>query len=181
MCWSRPGAATACPPPAASCVRHWDLAGTRATRGRDPDWTVGIRLSRSPQGLFFLEDVVRLRAEPPAVRRAILATASQDGPGVLISLPQDPGQAGKAQAQDFARMLSGYRVRVRPETGSKLVRAEPVAAQAEAGNLKLRRAAWNAPFLAEIALFPNGAHDDQVDALSGAFAALVKADRRWFR
>jgi predicted phage terminase large subunit-like protein len=48
-----------------------------------------------------------------------------------------------------------------------------VAAQAYHGNLLIRRAPWNDDFLEELCLFPAGPHDDQVDALSGAFARFV--------
>ena len=56
-----------------------------------------------------------------------------------------------------------------PETGSKPVRATPLAAQAEAGNVKLVKGAWNAQFIDELCAFDKGAHDDDVDAASGAF------------
>ena len=59
------------------------------------------------------------------------------------------------------------------ESGSKVDRARPVSAQAEAGNIKLVRGPWNEAFLEEVSMFPSGAHDDQVDALTGAFAELV--------
>jgi predicted phage terminase large subunit-like protein len=161
-------------------VRHWDLAGTRKTAGNDPAWTAGVKLARAPDGTFYIAEVLRLRGEGHEVRRAISATASRDGPHVRISLPQDPGQAGKVQAQDMVRMLAGYRVQARPETGDKLTRAEPVAAQAEAGNLKLLRGAWNEDFLEEASVFPNASHKDQIDALSGAFAVLQAEQERWF-
>jgi predicted phage terminase large subunit-like protein len=63
-------------------------------------------------------------------------------------------------------------------TGSKTLRADPFAAQAEARNVKLVRAMWNREFVEELQVFPNGAHDDQVDGASGAFAELTKKDRR---
>jgi phage terminase large subunit-like protein len=40
---------------------------------------------------------------------------------VHISLPQDPGQAGKSQVQSLTKMLSGYVVRASPESGDKVV------------------------------------------------------------
>ena len=48
----------------------------------------------------------------------------------------------------------------------------PVASQANAGNLSLLRAPWNRALLDELAAFPSGAKDDQVDALSRAFELL---------
>ena len=62
-----------------------------------------------------------------------------------------------------------------PETGSKILRAGPVAGQIEAGNLSLVRAGWNRALLDELRDFPIGRKDDQVDALSRAFAMLTDA------
>ena len=59
-------------------------------------------------------------------------------------------------------------------TGDKVTRAEPVAAQAEARNIKLLAGPWNEPLLRELEVFPFGAHDDQTDALSGCFAKVVR-------
>ena len=101
-----------------------------------------------------------------------------DGREIAISLPRDPGQAGKVQADYLLRQLAGFSVRATAESGDKTTRAGPVAAQAEAGNIRLLRGPWNEAFLEEVALFPNGAHDDQVDALSRAFAALVEGGRQ---
>jgi predicted phage terminase large subunit-like protein len=158
-------------------VRRWDLAATRKAAGsHDPDWTVGLRLAKAADGTFFIEDVVRLRGDASEVERAIKSTAAQDGRLVPVYIPQDPGQAGKMQAKYLVTQLSGYRVRAEPETGSKITRADPVAAQAAVGNIKLLRGQWNAAFLDEISMFPAG-HDDQVDALSGAFAALLNGAR----
>jgi phage terminase large subunit-like protein len=41
------------------------------------------------------------------------------------------------------------------------------------GTVEILRGAWNRAFLDELAVFPSRAHDDQVDALSGAFAMLT--------
>jgi predicted phage terminase large subunit-like protein len=153
-------------------VRAWDLAATEAQAGSDPDWTVGLRLTLDADGLFLVEDVVRLRGSPHKVERAVRATAERDGKAVRVVLPQDPGQAGKAQGQGYLRLLAGFDVRLRRETGDKITRAGPVSAQAEAGNLRLLRAPWNAALLDELENFPEG-HDDQVDALAGAFRELV--------
>ena len=69
-------------------------------------------------------------------------------------------------------MLAGYRAYAEPQTGDKATRAEPIAAQAEAGNVKLVRGDWNEAFLGEAVTFPNGAFKDQIDALATAFARL---------
>jgi predicted phage terminase large subunit-like protein len=154
-------------------VRAWDLAATAQAGTRDPDWTAGVLLRREPGGeRLGVEDVVRLRGGPHEVEAAILAAAARDGRAVTVALPQDPGQAGKAQVQHLTRRLAGFTVVASPETGSKATRAAPVASQANVGNLAVVRAAWTRGFLAELADFPAGRHDDQVDALARAFDAL---------
>ncbi|MGE5303731.1 MAG: phage terminase large subunit [Alphaproteobacteria bacterium] len=90
-----------------------------------------------------------------------------------IWLPQDVGQAGKVQAKDFSNMLRGFDVHLERESGDKQTRARPFAAQAEAGNINLVRCDWVRDYLDECASFPTGRHDDQVDASSGAFGALI--------
>ncbi|MDR3718382.1 MAG: phage terminase large subunit [Bryobacteraceae bacterium] len=156
-------------------VRAWDLAATPAGLGHDPDWTVGLKLAREVSGKYIVTDLVRLRGGPHEVEEAILATAHRDGRNVLIGLPQDPGQAGKHQVSWLVSRLAGYRVSASIESGAKLTRALPVAAQAEAGNLRVVRAAWNREFIDELRDFPHGRHDDQVDALSRAFTLLTVA------
>jgi predicted phage terminase large subunit-like protein len=154
-------------------VRKWDLAGTIANGSNDPDWTVGVKMGRATDGLFYILDVVRFRGSPLDVERAILNTASADGRTVTIGLNQDPAQAGKAQVAAHVRMLAGWTVKTELETGSKEVRASPFAAQCEAGNVRVLRGAWNNAFFDEAEIFPNGSHDDQVDAASGAFTLLA--------
>ncbi|MFP2873739.1 phage terminase large subunit [Acetobacter tropicalis] len=156
-------------------VRRWDLAATKQIGTRDPDWTVGVKMARYPDGRFCILDVVRFRGDPQEVEAAIKNTAALDGPSVEIVLPQDPGQAGKAQAEYFIRMLAGYRARAERETGDKATRAAPFSSQANAGNVSLVRAPWNRTFLDELGQFPAGSHDDQVDAAAGAFSALCEA------
>jgi predicted phage terminase large subunit-like protein len=151
-------------------VRRWDLASTE-----DGDWTVGVRMSRpKDSGLWVIEDVIRVRMRPEGVERTILATAETDPRGTRIVLPQDPGQAGKAQADSYAQKLSRYDIRFERETGDKVTRAQPFSAQCEAGNVAIVRSCPNAePFLQSLEAFPDeGVHDDDVDAASGAYVAL---------
>lgn len=154
-------------------VRRWDLAATVPAPGRDPDWTAGLLMGRDNAGFFYIMDVTKLQGSSHEVETTIFNTAKQDGTSVTIGLPQDPGQAGKAQVAALIRMLAGYVVKAAPETGSKEVRASAFEAQCEAGNVKLIKGAWNEAFLSEIEVFPFGKHDDQVDVAAGAFNLLA--------
>jgi predicted phage terminase large subunit-like protein len=124
-------------------VRYWDLAATEKTEFNDPDWTVGIKLGRDRSGGFWVLDMVRRCANPGDVERLLLDTAAQDGKRVRIGFGQDPGQAGKSQAQHLVRALSGFTVNPASETGDKLTRFGPFSSQCRAGNVKIRRGAWN--------------------------------------
>ena len=153
--------------------RYWDLAATEKTEINDPDWTESIKLGRDPATkLYYLTDWTRLRASPMKVEEAIRNTASADGSSVEIGIPQDPAQAGKAQAEYLIRQLSGYTARARIERGEKPLRFGPFSAQCEAGNVKILRAAWNTDLFDNLEAFPEAAHDDTADACSGAFNML---------
>lgn len=151
-------------------VRHWDLAATKSVAAAR---TAGVKLGKAPDGSYWVGHAVKTQDEGNEVRKLIKSTAETDGKGVEISLPQDPGQAGKVQAKDMIAMLAGWVVRAEPETGDKVTRAEPFSVQCEAGNVYLIEGEWNADYLDELCLFPGGSFKDQVDASSGAFGRLV--------
>lgn len=160
-------------------VRGWDLAATASTapNASTAAWTVGL-LVRYVGRKIYIEDVVRLRGSPNKVRTTMRNVGDQDGRSVLIDIPQDPGQAGKAQAQDIVADFPRHRIYYSPESGDKTVRAEAPAAQVEAGNVYLVRAPWNGIFLDEVGAFPGSTFADQVDALSRAYHRAVRQPKR---
>jgi predicted phage terminase large subunit-like protein len=160
-------------------VRYWDLAATEKTELNDPDWTVGIKLGRDKNGGYWLLDMMRTRANPGDVERLLLNTAEQDGNRVRIGFGQDPGQAGKSQALHLVRALSAYTARGAPESGDKLTRFGPFSSQCRAGNVKIRRGAWNEELFRVLEGFPDLAHDDEVDACSGALEMLNPNSKDW--
>ena len=152
-------------------VRFWDLAATEAKQGSDPDWTVGVLMVES-SGSYYIKDVVRVRKKPGDVEALIKQTAQMDGIETQIYMEQEPGSSGKGVIATYAKLLSGYAFYGVPSTGSKVVRAQPLSAAASRGDIKVVNAVWLNAFLSELELFPNGAHDDQVDAAAGAFLQL---------
>lgn len=66
-----------------------------------------------------------------------------------------------------------------PTSADKFIRAQPVAAAWNAGNVRLPRGnpPWMDAFVAEVTSFTgtNDAHDDQVDALAAAFDLLAES------
>lgn len=153
-------------------VRYWDRASTKKTDSNDPDYTVGIKIEKDVNNIIYITDMVRIQESPLGVQTVIKNTASRDGVSVKIGLEEDPGQAGVSEAQHLTRVLQGYSVKRNRVTKDKVTRSLPVSAQAEAGNIKVIRAKWNEDFFRELENFPEGKHDDIVDALSGAFLMI---------
>jgi predicted phage terminase large subunit-like protein len=73
--------------------------------------------------------------------------------------------------------LHGFTVRYSVESGDKVVRADPLSAQVEAGNVKLVKGVWNHDFLEEVTFFPNG-RKDRVDAMVRAYNRALKEVQR---
>jgi predicted phage terminase large subunit-like protein len=160
-------------------IRYWDLAATEKTEFNDPDWTVGIKLGRDRNGGYWLLDAVRARANPGDVEKLLLSIATQDGKLVRIGFGQDPGQAGKSQALHLVRALSGFTVTPSPESGDKLTRFGPFSSQCRAGNVSILRGPWNETLFHILEGFPDLAHDDEVDACSGALEMLNPQMKGW--
>ena len=152
-------------------VRYWDRAATQG----GGDWTVGCRGSIDAKGFVYVEDVVRGQWSPAGVQQAIRAAAERDGQSVTVYLEQEPGSSGVADVQAIIRHLAGYKAKAVRKTGSKADEAKPLAAQVEAGNVSLLRGPWNDAFLRELEAFDGQCkrHDDQADAVSGAYRMLT--------
>jgi predicted phage terminase large subunit-like protein len=93
-------------------------------------------------------------------------------PNVKVHLPQDPGQAGKAQVQQLIAKLAGFNVVGESVSGSKTTRAFGWSSQINAGNAKMLRGVWNPFVRAQYEAFPRG-KDDAVDAGADAFNVLA--------
>lgn len=152
-------------------VRYWDTAGASAGKG---DYTAGVLMARTSDGRWIVEDVVR--GQWPAAERnaVILQTAQLDAQRgrVKIAIEQPPGLAKEA-TEAIIKALVGFVVSADPVHGDKVSRAEPLAAQWQAGNVSVVRGPWTRAYLDECAAFPFSKHDDQVDASSGAFRFLL--------
>lgn len=153
-------------------VRMWDLAATEAEKGKDPDWTAGA-LVGVEAGQYYVFDVRRFQKSPKASEDAIRATAELDGKDIEIWMEEEGGSSGKIATDHYAReVLAGYSFRSERSTGSKEVRANPFSAAAERKNVFLVEGDWISSFLDEAEVFPEGEHDDQVDACSGGINIL---------
>lgn len=151
-------------------VRAWDKAAT-ADAG---DFTAGVKLAGPDiNGFVYVMDVRRGQWDTANRDFTIRQTAIADGEEVAIWGPEDPGSAGKTDAEFFITLLGGFNVRTSRVSGSKEVRAGPFSAQVNAGKVRLIKGAWNTRYIEELRQFPKGKNDDQVDASSDAYRELI--------
>lgn len=154
-------------------VRFWDKAATT-----DGDYTVGVLIAKNRRtGYYYVLDMVRGQWLPHTRDTMMLRTAQKDQElygHVKTFHEEEPGSSGKDAARQTNMLLSGYPVKAIRATGNKQLRAEPYQSQVEAGNVFILVKDWTPDFIDEHATFPNGAHDDIVDAASGAFNQLTK-------
>ena len=167
------------PSPLVSICRAWDLAATEITNtNKDPDRTAGVLMGRMKNGQFIVLDVIRRAEQASTIRQIVQNTATLDRSMYntnKIRLPQDPGQAGKSQAQSFTKLLAGHSLVINTVTGDKITRAEPLASQWQVGNVVLLEGEWNELYMNEMEGFPDMLHDDRVDASSDAFNEVANA------
>ena len=150
------------------------------------DYSVGIvLLARSEHDQqrgnitrYYVADVIRKQVEAP-VFRTDLAKQREAWKGTVTAFI---GGTEKGVV-DFLK-TAGIPLNPLPATLDKFARAQPVAAAWNAGDVLLPKSAKDAPwldaFISELTAFTGvgDRHDDQVDALAGAFAPFAGPPRR---
>ncbi len=147
-------------------VVSWDTA---STLGESSDWSVGTVWGSI--GLdFYLLDVWRDKVEVPDLRRAIVGLGRDWEAHATIV---EDTELGRAIVQDLRRTGTA-RPLLNRSIFDKEARLLAQAARFEAGQVHLpSEAAWLAEYIHELLAFPNGRHDDQVDATSQALHWLT--------
>lgn len=155
-------------------VRYWDKASSVTNRA---SYTCGVLMGKK-HGTYFVLDVKRGKWTPSRREQIIKSTATTDKERfgyTKIFIEQEPGSGGKDSVISTIKNLAGFTVKADKVTGSKETRSEPYEAQCRALNVKLHRAHWNWEYIEELAAYPSGRNEDQVDASSGAFNKLASA------
>lgn len=158
-------------------VRGWDFAATEEDEQADAPFSAAVKMALHQEKLF-VGPVWRGRESAGGIDTKLETIVRKDGPGVIVAIPQDPAQAGKDQAkrrEKIARKAGAQDVRVSPEYGGKIYRADGYAAECEQGNVYLVAYPKDHPdhwdidaYLDELCAFPVGKYADQVDASSRA-------------
>lgn len=168
-------------------VRYWDKAGTerKATDTRGAR-TAGVLMAsyidpaevKATHRVKYIFLDAQAHAVEAAEREAIIkqqAAVDRATYGTVTTwVEQEPGSGGLESAQATVANLAGFHCMIERVTGSKEVRADPLASQASVGKVMVLAGPWNGMLLAELELFPMGARKDLVDSGGGAFNKLFQ-------
>lgn len=160
-------------PSACRRVRYWDKAGTEGGGA----FSCGVLIAYDyVTKVYYIEDLVRGQWSAGRREAIIKQTAQLDAkayPFGVTWIEQEPGSGGKESAEATIQNLAGFIIKKDRPTGDKVLRSRPLAAQAEAKNVKVLNAAWTKEYIDRVVSFPFGTYKDDVDATAGAFNKLA--------
>ena len=159
--------------PIARC-RSWDIASSDDTLGDQRDYTAGVRMVKTPGDQYWIFDFEHGQYGNN-VKNIIRNTARMDSPAYTILL--EPGTTGGASGllyNEYKEALHGYNCRQSLPKGTKSDRATPLANAIY--DMKIHVCINNNEnrelLLSQLKSFPNGKHDDLVDAISYGYLYL---------
>ena len=152
-------------------VRFWDVAVTTKTSS---DYSAGALVSIKDK--ITIHNMDRGKWEYPDLRKRIIARAKEDGIDIPICI-EEAGQM-RAVIDDLKRApeLRMHTIRAIVPRGEKFARAMPWVSRAQLGSVQVCQGPWNNDFFDECNSFTGDMthqHDDQIDAVSGAYQALA--------
>lgn len=163
-------------------VRYWDLASTDEVKTRekkgDADWTASCLMGLGDDGNIYVMEMTKDRRSPSEIERLVKTKAERDAnpsrASTIIYMEEEPGASGVNTTNMYARyVLMGYPFYGDKPGANKIERARPASAASENGYIYLINGSWVKEFLSEACAFPNGVHDDMVDAFTGAFSKVA--------
>lgn len=153
-------------------VRYWDLAGSKRRRS---DFTAGCLMALLADGRVVVEDVRNQKGTPAETEHLVASAARDDGPDVEVWIEEEKGAAGAILVDTWARtILRGLAVQSVPVgSENKEAKAKLPSSAAHRGHVAVLEREWTDDFVSQLQSFPDGAHDDMVDAFTGAWHRLA--------
>ena len=155
-------------------VRAWDTASSIKDHS---DYTAGVLMAHDFENqITQVQHVSRKRIASSTLENHIVHQARIDGPDVEIAIEQEPASQAAAWSESLAATLQmqGFVCHLERVQKDKVTRSLRFQQAAQHGKVSLlEHRTWNAAYRHELVEFPNGIHDDQVDASSLAFNTLV--------
>jgi predicted phage terminase large subunit-like protein len=162
-------------------IQSWDMNFKNKNQKKDgkPDFVVGTVWGRV-KGDFYLIDLVRFQGGFVAAKKAVVNLSAKYSQAPLITRRKyiEDAANGPAIEDELKHDIPGI-ILWNTKGESKVTRLEAVAGYAQSGNIYLpdpvkTNKPWVNDFVEEIASFPNGANDDQVDSFTQAILNLSK-------
>ena len=166
------------PPVFNRVVRYWDLA---MSTSNSADYTVGLKVGLAEDGTRWVLDVRRVRVELADLPGVLIDTVLHDGVTVHQGFEYKGYMTRAIQQVVKSDRLRGHVMKGYNPEGDKITRVLPAAGRASMGVYRLVVGDWVGAFIDEITSFPNGAHDDQIDAFSGADMMLDERNNDGFK
>jgi predicted phage terminase large subunit-like protein len=154
-------------------LRGWDLALSTDTIA---DFSCGARACMDANKNFYLLDMDRKKRAWLEQKSRIVTLARREVADGVITV--EAVSAFKIGTAELRSELSGAMM-VKEFTPSidKVSRAMEWMPKIDGGQFYMVEGDWNAEFVDELEQFPNGTHDDQIDAVTVAHAALKNSRR----
>jgi len=147
---------------------------TAYTEKQNNDPTAIIAYTVHQQKLYILR-CSAVRKEFPELIPYIISFANENGYTTRSRIVIEPKASGLSVIQTLKKETGLNVIADKPPKDSKITRVNAVSAIIEAGRVLLPEAGgWADGFISECTVFPNGAHDDQVDCLVGAINQSFK-------
>jgi predicted phage terminase large subunit-like protein len=151
--------------PFAQIVQSWDCA---YKKGAENDFSACTTWGATSNG-YYLIHLWKDKVEFPELRRVLGSLAEHWNPTAILVEDRASGQS-LIQELKSSSVLPVIPVKV---DSDKVARAQAATPLLEAGKLFLPEgASWVEDFIDELAVFPNGAHDDCVDSTTQALNFL---------
>lgn len=152
-------------------VRYWDLA-TEAKRLND--FTASVQAALDSAGNLYLRAGIDGQWDWPKSRGMIAAAAHNER--VIVGIEAVAGF--KTAFQNVREVVSPDIMLIETTVDKdKLTRALPWIALTENRRVFVVRGDWVTSFFAQCEAFPMGAHDDWIDAVSGAYSLATRHNR----
>ena len=152
-----------------SC-RAWDTASSE----NEGDYTVGIKMVLTDEDEYLITDMVRGQFGSGNTKDKIFQTAHDDGVDTTVVIETGVAAAGRFLFDEWEKQLTGYFVEQAVPLNSKVDRATPFKNAIIDGKIymDIKNPELRDDLIKEFESFPEGKHDDIVDACAHAYNYL---------
>lgn len=155
-------------PPCKIKVWAWDTA---FKTGNQNDYSAGVLMGISNNN-YYLLDVFCDRLEYPDLKRKIIQLHERDQTSAVVV---EDKASGQSLIQELTRSTV-LPIIAQKVDRDKIARVNAIAPTVEAGKVFISHSApWVADFVMETSQFPNGAHDDRIDAFCHGLNYLINS------